>query len=427
MKGYSHSIRLEADKCRGCTNCIKTCPTEAIRVRGGKAKIIDNRCIDCGECIRVCPHQAKKANTDEFETIFNYKYKIALPAPSLYAQFSKIYTRGQILAALKLLGFDYVYEVARAAELITAETKEYLKRKDIIRPVISSACPVVVRLIRLKYPSLIPNISQIESPMEAAAEIARNEFAAKTGARPEEIGIFFISPCAAKHTAAKMPIGNLKSNVDGVIAIKSIYVKLLKLLSDSEEADFKVMASKYGVRWANSGGESLALETDNFIAVDGIHNVAKILEEIEDDKINDVDFIEALACNGGCLGGPLCMENVYSAKAIFKKVLEKDISQSALPYTDERFNPMHDAEIEYVDAYSLDKDMYAAINKMAEMNRIVAELPGLDCGACGAPNCRALAEDIIRGEASESDCIIKLKEEYKKLKKKIGAEKGNEK
>lgn len=121
------------------------------------------------------------------------------------------------------------------------------------------------------------------------------------------------------------------------------------------------------------------------------------------------------------------MENVYSAKAIFKKVLEKDISQSALPYTDERFNPMHDAEIEYVDAYSLDKDMYAAINKMAEMNRIVAELPGLDCGACGAPNCRALAEDIIRGEASESDCIIKLKEEYKKLKKKIGAEKGNEK
>ena len=98
-----HSVRLDKSQCRGCTNCLKHCPTEAIRVRGGRAHIIDERCIDCGECIRICEYHAKIAVTDPLSALNNYKYTIALPAPSIYSQFKHIKNRAIILEALKNL------------------------------------------------------------------------------------------------------------------------------------------------------------------------------------------------------------------------------------------------------------------------------------------------------------------------------------
>ncbi|WP_418427840.1 4Fe-4S binding protein, partial [Anaerotruncus massiliensis (ex Liu et al. 2021)] len=114
---FFHSVTLDRDKCHGCINCVKRCPTEAIRVRNGKAKIIKERCIDCGECIRVCPHHAKQAIFDPISVMDSFEYKIALPAPSLYGQFNNLDDIDLILGALTLMGFDDVYEVARAAEL----------------------------------------------------------------------------------------------------------------------------------------------------------------------------------------------------------------------------------------------------------------------------------------------------------------------
>ena len=137
MEQYFHSVTLDKDKCKGCTNCIKHCPTEAIRVRNNKAIIIKERCIDCGECIRVCPYHAKKAVTDPLDSIKNFKYKIALPAPTLYGQFGPNYSRERIVNALKQVGFDYVFEVARAAEIVTHASELYLKNEDIKKPVIS--------------------------------------------------------------------------------------------------------------------------------------------------------------------------------------------------------------------------------------------------------------------------------------------------
>ena len=85
-----HSVTLDLDKCKGCTNCIKVCPTEAIRVRNGKAHIIKERCIDCGQCIKTCPHRAKQAVCDSFDALDRFKYNIAMPAPSLYGQFHNL-------------------------------------------------------------------------------------------------------------------------------------------------------------------------------------------------------------------------------------------------------------------------------------------------------------------------------------------------
>ncbi|MFW5782759.1 MAG: [Fe-Fe] hydrogenase large subunit C-terminal domain-containing protein, partial [Candidatus Muiribacteriaceae bacterium] len=183
---YFHSVRLDKDKCKGCTHCIRTCPTQAIRVYDGHAVIAEERCIDCGECIRTCPNDAKSAYTDELSVIDDYKYRVALPAPSFMAQFDyekipldKVYT------ALNLIGFQFVFEVAAAAELVNYATETYLKNAE-KRPVISSACPAVVRLILTKFPEYVDHIALLEPPMDIAAKISKELVMDKTGASKDE-------------------------------------------------------------------------------------------------------------------------------------------------------------------------------------------------------------------------------------------------
>ncbi|MBQ8669927.1 MAG: 4Fe-4S binding protein, partial [Oscillospiraceae bacterium] len=127
MDRFFHSVSLDKDACKGCTHCVKRCPTEAIRVRDGKARIIKERCIDCGECIRVCPYHAKKVISDPLSAMDKFRYKIALPAPALYGQFNNLEDPDILLTALKKLGFDMVYEVSQAAELVSSVTRHLMK------------------------------------------------------------------------------------------------------------------------------------------------------------------------------------------------------------------------------------------------------------------------------------------------------------
>jgi iron only hydrogenase large subunit-like protein len=416
MKEYFHSVNLEKDKCRGCTNCIKRCPTEAIRVRKSKARIIKERCIDCGECIRVCPYHAKTAISDSLDMISDFKFKVAIPAPSLYGQFDKKYSRNDILNALKFIGFDYVYEVARAAEIVSEATRQLLSNPDIKKPMISSACPGVVRLIQVRFPGLIENIVKLESPMEVAAKIVKNELHEKHNIDMKDIGAFFISPCPAKVTSVKAPYEKQNSNVNGVIAIKDIYIKILSALGNAVDSEKLAEAGVEGMDWANSGGESNALGTNKVLAVDGIHNVIKIFDEIEGDRLGDIDFVEALSCTGGCLGGPLTVANVFVAKTAMKKHMNeaakigvKNIDKNSFDWL------VWTSDVKYKPVMKLDKDLSKAMIKLEKLEKIYSGLPGLDCGACGAPNCRALAEDIVRGFANETDCIFKLRERIRNL------------
>ncbi|MBR6647440.1 MAG: 4Fe-4S binding protein, partial [Clostridia bacterium] len=200
---YYHSVTLNVDRCKGCTNCIKKCPTMAIRVQGGRAKIIKDRCIDCGECIRVCPYHAKKAVTDTFSIMDNFEYKVALIAPAFYGQFSKTTEPDRILTALLKLGFDDTFDVAIGAQAVTEKTKELIAEGKLQKPAISSACPAVMRLIAVRFPELLKNLVPLRSPMEISAQAAKKITAEKTGLSPEKIGVFFISPCAAKVTSVK--------------------------------------------------------------------------------------------------------------------------------------------------------------------------------------------------------------------------------
>lgn len=417
MKTYFHSVTLDEEKCRGCTNCIKRCPTEAIRVRKSKARIINERCIDCGECIRICPHHAKKAITDPFDAIYEYKYRIAIPAPTLYGQFRPEYSRSRILGALKLTGFHDVYEVARAAEYVTGATKKLISGENFRKPLISSACPAAVRLIQVRFPNLIDNLVRLESPMEVAARIAKGKASSTLGIPSGDIGVFFITPCAAKATSVKAPYESERSSVNGVISIKDIYLRMLSALERAGESEALPQAGYEGIRWANSGGEGLVLGTDRFLAVDGIHNVITILEAIENDKLEDVEFVEALACTGGCLGGPLTVENLYVAKTRLKKHIDEARTAGCTDTSSEECGGdlLWTGSIEHMPVMKLDEDFNMAMKKLEELEKINGELPGLDCGACGAPSCRALAEDIVRGIANETDCIFKLREKVRDL------------
>ena len=416
--GNYHSVTLDKDRCIGCTDCIKRCPTEAIRVRHSKAEITDERCIDCGMCIRVCNSNAKRALTDSIDKINGYKYKVAIPAPTLYTQFKRLRNPNIVLTALKRLGFDEVFEVAKAAEIVTAYSREVLADDEITKPVISSACPAIVKLVQMRFPTLIDNVMPVISPKEAMARYAR-QYLVKKGIPEKDIGIFFISPCAAKVTNSRQPSTIEHSDVDGVLSMKDIYLELLPIIRELEPDDIEVlqMSSSEGIGWAASGGEGTAAKVYNLVAVDGIENVIKILERIENNKL-DVDFVECLACVNGCLGGPLTVENSFVSKnrmTKIKKFVEEKGRTREMALIDPDTKLKWDYQLEATKLQKLDDDMLKALEKMEEIERIFESLPHIDCGSCGAPTCHAFAEDVVRGQANMEDCIFMLREQVRRM------------
>lgn len=410
---YWHSVTLDRDNCKGCTNCLKQCPTQAIRIQGGKAKILKERCIDCGECIRVCPYHAKKAVTDGLDLIKNYKYSVALVAPAFYGQFSKTEDCNLILSSLLLLGFDHVYDVAKAAQEISKMTRKMLENGELLKPAISSACPAVRRLIEVRFPNLIDHVIPLRSPMELAAESALKEAEEKTGLAPEEIGIFFISPCAAKATSVKTGAMVKKSFVNGVISLKEVYLRLAKRISSIEDVKELSDVGRLGLLWATSGGEAAATGAERCVSVDGIHNVIKVLEDMEDEKLSDIDYVETLACPGGCVGGPLVAENNFVARSRIERI-SNSLPDEVGGISNDITRSWYKAPV-YRPVMKLNDDIGTAMQMARDIEDIAGRLKGLDCGSCGSPSCRALAEDIVRGYAKETDCIFVMRERLSEL------------
>lgn len=412
MIKYQHSVILDPSKCTGCTTCTKHCPTEAIRIKDGVASINSDRCIDCGECIRHCPHHAKKANYGKFLPGDEGKWKIALPAPTLYAQFDGLEDTNYVLSGLIDIGFDSVYEVAKAAELVSAYTRNYLKFDWIKKPAISSACPVIIRLIQFRFPSLTDNVITLLPPVEIAAMLAREKALSEhPELKPEDIKVYFISPCPAKVSYVNNGFGKHKSYVDEVLSISDIYFQLLSVMKRDNEPRQLSDSGKIGVSWAQSGGESSALFSDRYLAADGIENVIRVLDQIENGSIPSLEFIELNACPGGCVGGVMCVENPFIAKArllSLRKYLP--VSQTFPPKEKgENYVPRNfffDEFPKYNPISKLSDNIGESMKMMADIQTLKESLPGIDCGACGAPTCRAFAEDVVKGEASVENCKI---------------------
>lgn len=405
-----NTVMLDSNKCKGCVSCMKRCPTEAIRVRDGKAKVIYERCIGCAECVRVCPHQAKLPAYDSFDIINNFKYKIALPAPSLYGQFQNLDSIDRVLNGLLAIGFDDVYEVSSAAELITEASHKIMAEGKIKKPIISSACPAVLELIIMAYHGLKDHILDTVAPVDVAARLAR-ERAINAGIPEKDIGVFFISPCPAKVFALKTGMGLKKPCVDGVLAASEVYFKLANVMSSINANEMKKIAKSgsAGVYWASSGGEAIGTEMERYLAADGMENVVTVLKDMEDGKLNYIDFVELNACPSGCVGGVLNIENPFVARARLRVLRQKlPKSENSIESTGKPLEFFRWEEMPVVkDVFRLDQDRMLALQKLDDIEKLLANLPLLDCGSCGAPSCRAFAEDVINGVIDKDGCVRK--------------------
>lgn len=408
-KNYHHSVYLEADKCIGCTHCMRRCPTEAIRIRDGKAQINAKRCIDCGLCIQICPQKAKHAVCEKFSSLPKDKFTIALPAPSLYAQFDRLEDIDYVLQGLLDIGFDDVYEVARAAELVSEYTRRYMKRKDIVKPVISSACPVITRLISLRYPFLCKNVLPIASPLEVAAKRARKRALEKhPELTSEDICVCFISPCAAKASFIK---DNPSCGVDMVFSMRDIYMELLGVMKPDKTPATLSRCGRIGINWAGVGGEATAVLTDRHLSADGIDNCVRVLDEIDNGSLDGLDFIELNACTVGCVGGCMAVVNPFIARARLRVLRQYlpisrhtfDVEDITTGIPDEY---LAKKELEYSPIGTFTEDRKKNISIMNEIEALRKELPGMDCGSCGSPSCAAFAQDVVCGLAKLSDCTF---------------------
>jgi iron only hydrogenase large subunit-like protein len=410
-----HAIKVDTIKCIGCVHCMKACPTEAIRIENGVATIRDNRCVDCGNCLRACPVNAFYVEQDSLEQLKKFKFRVVLFPSVMVGQFPEIYSENQIYQALLNLGFTHIFEVEQPIQWLIEPIQNEV-RKSSNRPLISSFCPAIVRLIQIRYPSLTDNIVPLKAPHDLAAHYAINLLAQK-GIQRHEIGIFYVSPCSAKMAAVKRPLGEKVSIVDGLINMNELYNQIMRIIPLVPETDTKHLRenlSSDGILWCLPRGEARKFKRRS-MAIDGIHNVVKFLERLENEEVPELDFLELKSCDQGCAGGILLTGNrfltverlqkraklylpgfkVQPDSAFKKAVQQKLLAESIHP------KPV----------FRLDEDRLKALAKLRKIDKILCQLPGIDCGGCGAPNCHALAEDMVQGSAKMTDCIF-LQERY---------------
>ena len=383
-------------------------------MRNGKASIIYDKCVACGECVRICKSLAKIPSYDKLEIINNYKYKIALIPPSFYGQFNNVANINYILTALKKIGFDFVFEVGIGAELVSQVTQKLVAAGRLKKPIISTACPAVLELINERFENLKPNLLPLLPPVDISAKLARERAITHHGVAESDIGVFFVSPCPAKVYSLKANKMVNSHYVDGVLSVAEVYMALMPIISKLHESKNLSEMGVLGLQWASSGGEAAAANCEKYLAADGIENVISILEALENGGLQDVEFIELNACTSGCVGGVLNVENPFVARARLRQ-LRRKFPQVGVMLSDvdkplDWFFMEKDIENDH-QTFSADRN--EAFTKLLEIQHLLDDLPQIDCGACGAPSCRALCEDYVMGRISTINCPVKDRKDTK--------------
>ncbi len=400
------AVSVDPQLCNGCVVCMKECRAGAIRVRRGKAIILDEYCVECGGCFKACPQGAIKLRSTPLSKIREFRHPVATASPTLFSQFGYGVSPGQVLSALKRLGFALVEDITQDCETTAVAMEEYLLSHPEVRPGITPQCPVVVKLISKRFPSLVRNIVPIMPPRMLAAKDIKARLSQKYGWYPQEIGAFIISPCAAKMLALHAGEGDL---LDGIIGIPDVYGEILRELDRMPPRPSNRGESAMGLAWAMSGGQAEAFAKSHVLAVSGFEDVLSILEMVEAGQLSEVDFIEAHICRGGCLRGPLTVENPYRAGSVTRHLIKRH-GRRLTVMRDEVRRLLRDgyfdwqSEIEPQSLPPLDPDPARAIAMMRRIRELIGRLPGAECGVCGAPDCRTFAHDVVRGWCRESDC-----------------------
>lgn len=414
MEDFHHALSFKYELCIGCSHCTSVCPTAAIHVEEGRPVLNPNRCIDCGRCYNACPVNAIYIEQDDFQTIYDYKYPVLL-VPSIFSsQFQDKFSNQAILSTFYHLGFKKVYEVERAVNILKEKYLEMMQNEELERPIISSFCPAIVRLIQVKFPSLVSNLSLVRPPLDITALFIKKSLE-KEGIPNEDVGVFYISPCAAKIAAIKSPVGEDKSAVDGVINMNYMYNKVLRIIKQGEyklvtdEEDFHSMSND-SLHFSLTAGEVRLMDRGRNLAIDGVHNVSRFLSKLEDDYVDNIDFLELRACDESCAGGILCAGDRFLTaerqRNRLKRSSRKKHADEMNQYKDYLLDNIIVGKVEPRSMDKLDDDIAVAMRKMKKAYEINSHLPQVDCRICGYQSCKELAIAIVNQKASMTHCIF---------------------
>lgn len=394
----SECLTLKKSNCKNCYKCIRHCPVKSIRFSANQAHVIGNECILCGQCFVVCPQNAKQIvdETEKVKVLIQSGAPVyASVAPSFIANYNGVGING-IKAALKKLGFADAEETALGATEVKTEYEKMLAdgTKDVL---ISSCCHSVNLLIQKYFPSLLPYLADVMSPMQAhCSDIKKRVPQAKT---------VFIGPCVAKKDEAL----HYEGIVDAVLTFEEL-TEWLKAEKIELEADPDKTEKSRARFFPTTGGILKTMKTREpdyvYMAIDGTENCIAALKEIERGNVHKC-FIEMSACSGGCVGGPV-MEKYHRSPVIdYRSVSDYagekdfDVVQPDSLELRKRFEP-----IELRNVTPSEDEIKAILKKMGK-NRPEDEL---NCGSCGYDTCREKAIAIYHGKAEISMCLPYLKE-----------------
>lgn len=384
-------IEYGLDSCYHCLKCVKVCPTEAIKIVGNKVVIDENKCIYCDKCIHTCHKGGLKVDNSHMSLTFDdFDYKVALIPGSVFSDFKNEDEAAQMFKAIENLGFDEVVDYSDIEGALYLKTIEFTQNEEGLR--FTSFCPCINQLIKQQYPMLYKDLVPFDYPVEVAAKKVRERLKNKG-----RVGIYSLCDCVGKKTLAKHPFHNDKSNIDHAMSLSHIFPKALKLKNDERK---EMHLCQEGIQSVVSDFYHYGQLEKPIISVSGVDHCIQALELAEFGHLDDIGLIALFACQGGCIGGRYLWSNPFIGRLHIDAMSQYANTQ-----------PAELDESLYIRRRHLDKqDKMTMKEKMKlynKINLILEDLPGYDCGACGYPNCKALAFDIYYAKATIHDCRVK--------------------
>ena len=395
------------NECQDCYKCVRHCHCKAIRIVNGKASVIAENCVACGECVKVCPSHAKKIRTDlpRLQQMLGTSVKLyASIAPSFTAYFPGT-TIGQLATALKKIGFAGVAETAIGAQAVSRQTAGFLKNTD-LNFVISSACPACVDYIRKYHPQYTANIVPLHSPVMAHCQMIKERFGA-------DCKVVFFGPCAAKKNEA--------DRNPEIFSLAVTFATLEELFEENgitpmaeEESALLMDNAEEGRFYAVEGGMNDTLRDDNrcirYISVSGLENLDRMLRFYRGSAGERKIFLEALACPGGCINGPV----IPAAYAGGLDVIAETDKISTMAASSKRAVQEHIESEFSADSlpewHASEKELTIALAKVGKFTRE----DELNCGACGYNTCREFATALLQHKAEEAMCHTYLRKNFER-------------
>ena len=388
------------NECHDCYKCIRECPVKAIKIENGHASVIPEKCIACGSCVKACPSNAKRVrcDIDKARALIRAKKDVYVSlAPSWRASFEN--SAEKMIALLKQLGFKDVSETALGAQEVSIKTAKMLNEAE-KGLFISSACPVIVDYIRHYMSEFTGYITPIGSPLMTHAKMLKETFG-------NDIAIVFIGPCIGKKNEV-----TYSGLFDVALTFEELRMwfneEIIDISKVAKDDKFKfVPESAYeGTLYPIDGGMNKTIKksgvNDNvqLLEICGLQSLRRALKNLNPENLDKTIFIEALACDGGCVGGP-CISSEKAGITMVSDILTKEKKRDKIP---DEPKVVVDYPIESKKIVDSEYPLDTILKTLKKIGKHSID-DELNCGGCGYPTCRDLAKALLDGDAEPSMCV----------------------